>query len=335
LNRDLPDRPLHASQHADIDVFNGDADGICALQQLRLRAPSPAACLVTGVKRNITLLERLGDTTGCRITVLDVSLDRNRKALEHLLSLDNRIFYADHHYSGAIPASDALEAHLDPSPLTCTSLIVDRLLSGAYRTWAIAGAFGDNIDEVALQYANTIGLDDDATAILKEIGMLLNYNGYGTEEADLHFHPADLFREVHRFSDPFAFYRDSSRLTQLRRGYEDDMAKAAQRLPDATCAGGRVFFLPEAPWAKRVIGVFANRISRDHPEMAHAVLLAQPGGSFQVSVRAPLTTRQGADTLCRQFATGGGRAAAAGINHLPEQALTTFLAAFDHHFSPQ
>ena len=33
-----------------IDVFNGDADGICALIQLRLVSPM-AAHLVTGVKR--------------------------------------------------------------------------------------------------------------------------------------------------------------------------------------------------------------------------------------------------------------------------------------------
>ena len=35
---------------ADFDVFNGDADGICALQQLRLSRPL-ASTLVTGVKR--------------------------------------------------------------------------------------------------------------------------------------------------------------------------------------------------------------------------------------------------------------------------------------------
>ena len=37
------------------DVFNGDADGICSLLQLRLAAPCDAV-LVTGVKRDIALL---------------------------------------------------------------------------------------------------------------------------------------------------------------------------------------------------------------------------------------------------------------------------------------
>src|SRR5678815_3472044 len=39
------------------DVFNGDADGICALHQLRLADPLDST-LVTGLKRDIALLNR-------------------------------------------------------------------------------------------------------------------------------------------------------------------------------------------------------------------------------------------------------------------------------------
>lgn len=42
----------------NIDIFNGDADGICALIQLRLAYPAEAQ-LVTGVKRDIVLLSRV------------------------------------------------------------------------------------------------------------------------------------------------------------------------------------------------------------------------------------------------------------------------------------
>lgn len=41
-----------------IDVFNGDADGICALIQLRLANPVESQ-LITGVKRDIALLQKL------------------------------------------------------------------------------------------------------------------------------------------------------------------------------------------------------------------------------------------------------------------------------------
>jgi hypothetical protein len=316
-----------------IDVFNGDADGICALHQLRLHTPQPDARLVTGVKRDIGLLDRLEATTDSRITVLDISLDRNRGALERLLDHGNQVFYADHHYSGEIPLAEGLEVHIDPSPQVCTSLIIDGLLGGKYRPWALVGAFGDNLDEIALLQADALGLNNEETSLLKELGRLLNYNGYGLDEGDLLIHPADLYREVHRYSDPLDCHRHSPLLATLRQGYATDMQQAAALSPHRTVASGRLFVLPQATWAKRVVGVFANQLSRECPDMAHATLLTREDGSFLVSVRAPLATRQGADSLCRQFATGGGRAAAAGINHLPAQELERFTAAFTDHFS--
>jgi hypothetical protein len=316
-----------------IDVFNGDADGICALQQLRLHHPQPGARLVTGVKRDIALLPRLTGTVASRITVLDISLDKNREALEQLLADENCIFYADHHYSGEIPESAFLEAHIDPSPRLCTALIIDRLLAGKYRLWAIAGAFGDNLDDVAIGHAENLGLTAEKIAILRETGRLLNYNGYGLAVDDLMMHPADLFIEVHRYADPFSFHQASPVLGKLRTGYAQDMANAARLQPFRIYSAGRVFRLPAERWANRVVGVFVNQMARDQPEMAHATILPNPDGSLLVSVRAPLADRTGADTLCRQFATGGGRAAAAGINRLPAAELETFMACFAQLFS--
>jgi hypothetical protein len=54
----------------------------------------------------------------------------------------------------------------------------------------------------------------------------------------------------------------------------------------------------------------------------------KPEGGFVVSVRAPLAQPTGAEVLCRGFPTGGGRRAAAGINHLPESAFDAFVDAF-------
>lgn len=316
-----------------IDVFNGDADGICALQQLRLHQPRPGARLVTGVKRDQALLARLAGTTASRITVLDISLDRNREPLEQLLANGNRIFYADHHYSGPIPTAPLLEAHIDPAPQTCTALIIDQLLDGSYRPWALVGAFGDNLDEVARTQAGALGLCAEEIEILRQTGQLLNYNGYGQTIADLWIHPAELFAEVQRFGDPFSLYRDSPLLGQLQRGQDQDLGKAARMQPYRCFAGGRVFRPPPEPWANRVVGIWANQLAREQPGMAHAIVLVNPDHSLMVSLRAPLTTRQGADTLCRQFATGGGRAAAAGINQLPAAELEHFLDRFDRFFS--
>ncbi|WP_455219067.1 DHHA1 domain-containing protein, partial [Kaarinaea lacus] len=89
-----------------------------------------------------------------------------------------------------------------------------------------------------------------------------------------------------------------------------------------------LYILPDAKWARRVSGVFANQLAQNNPKRAHAMLAQQPEGGYVVSVRAPLNNKTGADELCRQFETGGGRKAAAGINHLPDAEYARFLQAF-------
>src|SRR5665647_1852269 len=138
------------------DIFNGDADGICALHQLRLHTPDPNAILVTGVKRDIALLSTLQGVEHSSLTVLDISLESNRPFLQILLNNFNRILYIDHHFAGIIPESTALTAHINTSPDTCTSLIVDSLLQGHFRKWAIVAAFGDNLHDAAHNAAQTL-----------------------------------------------------------------------------------------------------------------------------------------------------------------------------------
>lgn len=316
-----------------IDVCNGDADGLCALHQLRLATPCPEAQLITGLKRDIALLDRIADRTDSHITVLDIGLAQNRQALLQLLTQGNQVFYADHHAGGDVPADPYLEAHIDPSPRTCTSLIIDRLLAGVHRPWAIVGAFGDNLVEVAADLALHHGIKPEAMVQLRELGTLLNYNGYGLTQEDLLVHPATLYQEMRQYLAPLDLLGQSPVLAAIRRGYAEDRARAADCPPTANFPGGRVFTLPAASWANRLVGDFANQVARERPELAHAVLLCRPEGGFLVSVRAPLATRCGADTLCRCFPTGGGRAAAAGINHLPQEQQEAFLAAFSCHFA--
>jgi len=317
---------------ASFDVFNGDADGICALQQLRLHDPRPDARLITGVKRDIRLLDRIQDAADSRITVLDISMAVNREPLLALLARGNAIFYADHHFSDDIPAISALEAHIDPAPQTCTSLIINKLLGGKYRLWAVVGAFGDNLDEAAKATAQSLRLRDTQLDALQETGILLNYNGYGASIDDLFYPPDQLYRHVHQFTDPLEFHATSPMLLTLRKGYKDDMDNAKAAVPIQQDSAGRVFQLPNRPWARRVAGVFSNTLARREPDLAHAMLTLNGDGSLRVSVRAPLNRRYGADELCRQFPTGGGRAAAAGINILSADLKNDFLTAFSQQF---
>jgi hypothetical protein len=175
-------------------------------------------------------------------------------------------------------------------------------------------------------------LSEDQLDQLRELGECLNYNGYGDSLADLHFHPAELYRLMHPYSDPFAFMREAPAFKTLSAGYAADMANARACQPVEARASGAVFILPDAAWARRVSGVYANDLATAHPERAHAMLTRAPsrhtGGHYVVSVRAPLNNKSGADDLCKQFDTGGGRKAAAGINALPEERIADFIAAF-------
>ncbi len=314
-----------------IDVFNGDADGLCALHQLRMAEPRPDAALVTGVKRDTRLLERLTGTENALITVLDLSLDSNRPALEKLLGA-NRVLYIDHHYAGELPNSPNLEAHIDPSPETCTSLIVDRLLNGRFREWAIIGAYGDNLHQAAQQAAAGTALTAKETAMLRELGELLNYNGYGRSIEDLHFHPGELYNSLKNFRNPFDFWHSSPELNKLRQGFENDMKKARQYEPELEDEVGRIFRFPDSAWCRRVAGVFINEKARERENLAHAILIDNGDATSLASIRAPLANRIGADELCRSFPTGGGRPAAAGINRLPDEMLQRFFNEFNEVF---
>jgi hypothetical protein len=314
------------------DVFNGDADGICALHQLRLAFPA-SNNLVTGTKRDIDLLQRVEAGAGDEVTVLDLALDKNRDALLALLGKGAKIQYFDHHVAQDIPEHPNLAATIDTSPEVCTSLLVNRHLDGKHLVWAVIGAFGDNLHEAAHRAAQPLGLRPQQLDTLRELGECLNYNSYGESVDDLHFHPAELYRTLHQHKNPFVFVREDGIFEILKQGYAEDMALARAIKPEHETPNGAVYLLPAKPWSRRVSGAFGNVLASASPDRAHAVLTQRGDSAFVVSVRAPQSTNRGADILCARFATGGGRKGAAGINRLPEDELPGFMQAFDEVFS--
>ena len=318
-----------------IDVFNGDADGICALVQLRLAEPKQSK-LVTGVKRDILLLEHLSVKKNDSVTVLDISLKKNRAALDRILLQGASVFYVDHHESGDIPQHPNLKAIIDTAANRCTSLLVDKHLGGKYRAWAVTAAFGDNLIDTAEQAAYSLSLSANQLTQLKDLGVCINYNGYGSCLTDLHFPPDLLYRELAAYESPFDFMADNLTTYQkLLTGYADDMAHARHIKPEYLTDTIAVYILPDKPWARRISGVFGNELANQNPVSAHAVISYNAQGGYQISVRAPLTKNTGADELCSLFPTGGGRKSAAGINHLPLNELPTFIAAFAKKYTKE
>lgn len=313
------------------DVFNGDADGLCSLRQLRLAEPIDSV-RVTGPKRDVMLLQRVPATAGDSVTVLDVSMDSNHAALMLLLERGVGVQYFDHHRAADIPAHPLLRTVIDTRPNICTGILVDQYLGGAWREWAIAAAFGDNFAAEARTLAATLSLPQQRIDALQALGECLNYNAYGDCDDDLIIHPADLYDILARHTDPVAFAETEPVLRQIDEVRQRDLESLRQVRPAAELSCGSIYLLPDAAWSRRVRGEFGNRLAIAAPDRAHAILAADGQGGYTVSVRAPMAARHDADTLCRQFPGGGGRAAAAGINHLPQSSLPAFIAAFEQTF---
>ncbi|MCG9735470.1 DHHA1 domain-containing protein [Pseudoalteromonas shioyasakiensis] len=315
------------------DIFNGDADGIIALLQLQLANPVESV-KVTGVKRDIQLLKKITPKAGDNIRVLDISMEKNMAELHDALCVGARVMYVDHHKAGDIPNHANLFAHINLDANMCTSLIVSDLIEKQYHLWAITAAYGDNLFAKADSEADKLGLTELEKSQLKAFGTYINYNGYGSKVADLHFAPEDLFNELLKYKSPLDAINDSESVYYvLEKAYKADMQKAADAKVLHNCDTAKVILLDDAPWARRVSGVLGNDLANQAPNKAHAVLTYNNKGSYTVSVRAPLNNKQGAVDVCSQFATGGGRAAAAGINELEQQQVEQFLTTLVNFYN--
>ena len=315
---------------AAYDVFNGDADGICALHQLRLAVPRDAV-LITGAKRDIALGQRLPEGQALDVTLLDVSFDKNVDAVHQVLAAGGHVFYADHHAASMLFPHPQLDAHIDTSGSVCTSLLINRYLAGAHQSWALAGAFGDNLGRVARALAVQQGLPMEQMEVLARLGMLLNYNAYGDSIADLHVPPSELYTAVHQFESPFDFVQQSQAYRRIAQGYEEDRQHVQTLAPQQRSPHASVFLLPAEAWARRLSGTLANELVAQDRLRSVAVLTPRAQGGYVVSVRVASSCVASAEALCSQYPTGGGRVGAAGIDHLPDADMDRFMFQFFQH----
>ena len=304
------------------DVCNGDADGLCALRMWRLEWPAESI-VVTGLKRDIELVERVDAGAGDRVTVFDLSFRRNRQAALRLLERGAQLRWFDHHDAGELPEHPNFTATIDFDRQTCTSILVDRELGGRFRRWAIAAAYGDNLQASAQRLADTLALSSEDHGALRRFGVLINYNSYGGSDADVHLHPAAVYRLLAHHDDPLEVAAATRLLEELEALRTADLAQARDVAPDRSGPVVEVILLPDAAWSRRVLGTYANERAEADPQRAHAVLRETADG-FEVSVRAPHGVQRGANLLCHEF-DGGGRVTAAGIDRLPSQRLDSFV----------
>lgn len=333
-------------------IFNGDADGIVAQHILGLEIGSPDT-RITGRKRDIELLRLAPPMERGSIHVMDVSLSRNRDALTALLPVMDKgglgVTWYDHHDPGEPPAHPALTLNINQAPETCTAVIVNAVTGHRHPLWAAMGAYGDNLSATASALASAGGASSHEAALLRRVGVLLNYNAYGDEPGDALFDPDELAARMAGIPSALDLCWEQSLIAPLAARFDEDRELFHQLAPLVESASACAYLVPDEAFARRYGATWANERVMQKPSEALAVIHPRKDGTYTVSIRSPRNWRTadamegreamgahaGADgsvrsaaELAREFPTGGGRKLAAGIDVLPADQLQRFTDRF-------
>ena len=314
------------------DVFNGDTDGIFAWHQLRLTHPRDAE-IVTGVKRDVNLASKVNTEDGDLVTIMDVSHAKNRKDVQRILDSGAIIEYFDHHDPKELIEHPNITYHINTEPNISTGLIVNSHVNGQNRLWSIATAFGDNHLDLAMNMAKSESLSDEQVLILKQIGLVVNYNSYGQTIEDLFYSPEEIAEAARACgSDIFKFLEQGDIFSTLLENFNADMSSAVCQEPFSISENGVIYTLPNEAWTHRIMGSFSNHLVSTNKNLACAIAVLNSDGTYRISVRSSINNPHGAGNLCGNFG-GGGREKAGGINNLPASDMNTFIEEFDKVFS--
>lgn len=308
----------------EYDFFNGDADGMISLHQYRTFIPRHTI-KHTGLKRDIDLLRYAANIKDTTLYAFDLSLKTNEQHVWRALGNNNTLVWFDHHTPGDLNNHAHVSAHIDTNPNTCTSWIVDKYLDGLYRPWTIAGAYGDNLHELAQEINPEFS--DTHMQVLQTLGETLNYSGYGDTEADLVSHPLETFTDMSKYKSPFEYVNRSKLYRKIKSQFDKDQQSLSESHVVLEHKCGYVYLLPEGACSARFSGIYSNKLVNDNPDKAFVILTIKRDG-FKASIRSPLNNPHGADALAERFETGGGRAKAAGINFLSTDDLDKLKSEF-------
>ena len=186
--------------------------------------------------------------------------------------------------------------------------------------------------DLAMNMAKSENLNEDQIILLKQIGLVVNYNSYGQTVEDLFYTPEEIAEAVKACgSDIFRFTEQRDIFSTLLENFSADMSSAVCQEPYSIGENTVIYTLPNEPWTHRIMGSFSNHLVSTNKDLACAIAVLNSDGTYRISVRSSINNPHGAGDLCKKFG-GGGREKAGGVNNLDESELDNFKKEFDRTF---
>lgn len=309
-----------------VDVCIGDANGLCSLLQWRLHQPKQSSTLaLLGHESRLDGL--VHSRAGGDVLLCEIPMQANRSTLMQLLDSGAQIQYLSHQI-GDEPLWHPQLQYIEDAPQDrCTSLMVDRILDGRYRQWALVGAYGKHCNAQADKLAASNGLSAHARTQLRELGELINYNACSVDGKNACIPAVELYSVMSGYQQAMDFLQSEPVVGELESVRREDLARAVQIAPYWQDAHASVYVLPNAPWAHRVASGFGKHISAKEPTRAHAFLRPAANGSFMTRVHAARSAPADGLTFPGSQADDDYQRTWV-IEQLPDQEIDHFISAF-------
>jgi hypothetical protein len=157
------------------DVCVGDADGLCSVLQWRLHVPK--ATQILAVPRcSVEAMRYFQFCPGDEVLVCNLSMKARPFRAPLASAPGATVEYLDCRAQGTRPLHG--NAVGSPSTRACTSLLVDHLLRGKFRGWALVGAYGSQLKHWADRQATKLGLAEVQRGRLQRLGEVITYNAF-------------------------------------------------------------------------------------------------------------------------------------------------------------
>ncbi len=272
------------------DICAGDADALCAVLQWRLHEPKVAQ-MVSGP---LCVTDSLGNFPvfpGDELLVCNVPIQVSRTPVTQTPARHATVQYLDCRGPASLLWHLQAKGTIPTSAKVCSSLLVNHLLQGKFRGWALVGAYGSAVQFDSEAQALAPGCSAGERKRLQQLGEAISYNAGVLHPRYVYMEPAHLYAQLARYDDPLDFLQAEPVAAELDGVFQSDLQKALAWKPYWKDAHATVYVLPDEGWAYRVARQLKSRLAVLNPGRAIAVLSPAGSGSVRVAVQSGLDVR--------------------------------------------